>query len=82
MDNGENVMTLWSDETGIDEDRYQITAASGSGSTYTSTFTISPLAAQDAGKYTCTGTITGENGLEVTGSGSHYVDTISKACFT
>ena len=59
VDNGERVMTEWSDPRDISGERYSVTAAGGSGSTYTGSLTISPLADQDDGTYTCTGTVTG-----------------------
>ena len=58
VDSGERVVTEWSGLQDIPEERYSVTATSGSGSTYTGSFTISPLAYQDTGTYTCTGTIT------------------------
>ena len=59
VDNGERVMTEWSGLQDIPEERYSVTGASGSGSTYTDSLTISPLADQDDGTYTCTVTVTG-----------------------
>ena len=38
--------------------------ASGSGSTYTSSLTISPLADQDDGTYTCTVVVTGGSNVQ------------------
>ena len=58
VDSGERVVTEWSGLQEIPEGRYSITTASGSGSTYTGSLTISPLAYQDTGTYTCTGTVT------------------------
>ena len=55
---GERVVTEWSGLQDIPEERYSVTAASGSGSTYTGSLTISPLAYQDTGTYTCTVTVT------------------------
>ena len=57
LDSGEIVVTEWSGLQDIPEERYSVTAASGSGSTYTGSLTISPLAYQDTGTYTCTGTV-------------------------
>ena len=69
VDNGERVMTEWSGPRDISGGRYSVTAASGSGSTYTGSLTISPLADQDDGTYTCTGTVTGgTNVLQATAS--------------
>ena len=59
MDSGERVVTEWSSLQDIPEERYSVTSASGSGSTYTGSLTISPLAYQDTGTYTCTGTVNG-----------------------
>ena len=58
VDSGERAVTEWSGLQDIPEERYSVTAASGSGSTYTGSLTISPLAYQDTGTYTCTGTVT------------------------
>ena len=60
VDSGVRVETEWSGLQDIPEERYSVTAASGSGSTYTGSLTISPLAYQDAGTYTCTGTVAGD----------------------
>ena len=57
VDRGERVVIEWSGLHDIPEERYLVTAASGSGSTYTGSLTISPLAYQDTGTYTCTGTV-------------------------
>ena len=59
VDNRERVVTEWSGPGDISGDRYSVTGASGSGSTYTGSLTISPLGVQDDGKFTCTGTVTG-----------------------
>ena len=61
---------------------YRITNSSVSDTAFTSTLIISPLAYQDAGKYTCTGRITGDNGMEVAGSANHNIAEIHKAYFT
>ena len=58
VDSGKRVVTEWSGLQDIPEERYSVTAASGSGSIYTGSLTISPLAYQDTGTYTCTGTVT------------------------
>ena len=63
VDNGERIMTEWSGLQDIPEKRYSVTGASGSGSTYTYSLTISPLADQDDGTYTCVVTIAG--GIDV-----------------
>ena len=59
VDSGERVVTEWSGLQDIPEDRYSVTAVNGSGTTYISSLTISPLAYQDTGIYTCTATVTG-----------------------
>ena len=64
VDNGESVMTEWSGPRDISGERYAVTAASGSGSTYTGSLTISPLADQDDGTYICTGTVTGGTNVQ------------------
>ena len=47
----------------IPEERYSFTGARGSGSTYTDSLTISRLADQDDGTYTCTVTVTGKSNV-------------------
>ena len=64
VDNGERVMTEWSGLQDIPEERYSVTGASGSGSTYTGSLTISPLADQDDGSYTCTVTVTAGSNVQ------------------
>ena len=64
VDNGEKVMTEWSGLQDIPEERYSVTGASDSGSTYTDSLTISPLADQDDGTYTCTVTVTGGSNVQ------------------
>ena len=64
VNNDERVLTEWSDLQDIPEDRYSLTSASGSGGTYTSSLTISPLADQDNGTYTCSVTVIGENNVQ------------------
>ena len=59
MDSGESVETSWSGLQDVTEKRYSVTGASGSGGSYTGNLTISPLADQDDGTYTCTATVTG-----------------------
>ena len=69
MDSGESVETSWSGIQGIPEQRYSVTGASDSGGSYTDGLTISPLADQDDGTYTCTVTVTGgSNVLQATAS--------------
>ena len=57
MDNGERAVTRWSGHENIPEERYSITNTSDSGNIFTGNLTISPLADQDDGTYTCTGTV-------------------------
>ena len=64
VDNGERVMTEWSGLQDISEERYSVTGASGSGSTYTNSLTISPQADQDDGTYACTVTVTGGSNVQ------------------
>ena len=61
LDNNESVVTEWSGLQSIPEYRYSVTdAMKVSGSSYTGSLTISPLADQDDdGTYTCTVTVTG-----------------------
>ena len=78
VDNDETVTTSWSGPNDITGERHLATATSGSGSTYTSSLRISPLADQDNGTFTCTGIVTGENEEQVTASDSHTLPTICK----
>ena len=64
VNNGERVMTDWSGLQDIPQERYSVTGTSGSGSTYTDSLTISPLADQDDGTYTCTVIVTGGNNVQ------------------
>ena len=59
VDSGESVVTSWSGPRAIPGERYSVTDASGSGGSYTGSLTISPLADQDDGTFTCTVTVTG-----------------------
>ena len=59
MNNDKRVLTEWSGLEDIPEERYSFTGATSSGSTYTDSLTISPLADQDDGTYTCTVTVAG-----------------------
>ena len=69
VDSGESVETSWSGLQGIPEQRYSVTDTSGSGGSHTGSLTISPLADQDDGIYTCTVTVTGGgNVLQATAS--------------
>ena len=75
VDNNENVTTSWSGPSNNSGKRYLVTAAN---SMYTSSLTISSLADQDDGTYTCTGIVTGEYEQQVTASDSHTLPTIRK----
>ena len=67
--NGEKVKIRWSGLQDIPEERYSVTGTSGSSNTYTDSLTISPLADQDDGTYTCTVIVTGgSNVLQATAS--------------
>ena len=69
VDSGESVVTSWSGLQGLPQQRNSVTGASGSGGSYTGSLTISPLADQDDGTYTCTVTVTGgSNVLQATAS--------------
>lgn len=59
VDSGEKVITEWSWHQNIPEERYSVTPTSGVGNIFTGNLTISPLADQDDGTYTCTGTVKG-----------------------
>ena len=80
VDNGESVMTEWSGPRDISGERYSVTAASGSGSTYTGSLTISDLdEAEDDGTYTCTGTVSGDSSVhKATGSSDYTIENIRK----
>ena len=78
VDNNETVTISWSGPSDISGERYLVTAASGSGSTYTDSLTIRCLTDQDNGTYTCTGIVTRENEQQVTASDSHTLPTIRK----
>ena len=72
MDNGELVVTEWNSLQDIPEERYSVTGASGSSSIYTGSLTISPLADQDNGTYTCSVRVTGGNNVQEA-SASHSI---------
>ena len=61
VNNNENINIEWSGHQSIPVDRYtESNVTSGSGSVYTVTLTISPLAVQDdSTMVTCTATVTG-----------------------
>ena len=65
VDNDERVMTEWSGLQDIQEERYSVTCANSTYTDSTSTsLTISPLADQDDGTYTCTVTVTGGSNVQ------------------
>ena len=66
VDNDEGVMSEWSGLQDIPEERYSVTGATGTGSVYMDSLTISPLSDQDDGTYTCIVTVTGENNVQQT----------------
>ena len=78
VNNNERVHIEWSGLQSIPQDRYSVTDASrGSGGSYTSTLTISPLTDQDDDRgYTCTGTVTG--GTNATDSDYVTISVIGK----
>ena len=63
--NGVRVVTKWSGPRDISGERYSTTPASGSGTTYTGSLTITPLAEQDDGTYTCTATVAGRSNTQL-----------------
>ena len=82
VDNGERVMTEWSGLQDIPEERYSFTGASGSGRTYTDSLTISPLADQDDGTYTCTVTVTGGRNVQQATASDDVTITVMGECTT
>ena len=82
VDNGERVMTEWSGLQDIPEERYSVTGASGSGSTYTDSLTISPLADQDDGTYTCTVTVIGESNVQLATARDNVTITVIGECIS
>ena len=79
VNNGERVVTEWSGPRDISGDRYSFTGASGYGSTYTDSLTISPLADLDDGTYTSTVTISGgSNVQQVNASGEFTIAVMGK----
>ena len=60
VDNDENVPIKWSGQERISSNRFSISSTTNRPSgPYSSILTISPLAVQDNGPFTCTGTVTG-----------------------
>ena len=80
VDNGERIMTEWGGFQNIPEERYSITGASSSGSTYTGALTISPLADQDDGAYTCIVTVTGGSYVQHATSSENITITVMGEC--
>ena len=76
VDSGESVVTSWSGLQGIPEQRYSVTGASGSEGSYTGSLTISPLADQDDGTYTCTVTVTGASYVLQATASDHIIITM------
>ena len=77
VNNNERVVVEWSR---VPEGRSTVSpVVRGSGSSYTGSLTISPLADQDDGTYTCTVTVTGGMFVrKTTTTVSYNVSTISK----
>ena len=71
VNNDEAVSTHWSGLDHIPPERYSVTNATrGSDGSYTGTLTISPLAEEDDGTLSCTGTVTGGTEIQSTSSTS------------
>ena len=82
VDSHVDVVTEWSNHRDLSEKRYSVTAASISGRkyVYTGSLTISPLAEQDGGTYTCTVTVTGGRYVQqATASDEYVIPKISKS---
>ena len=78
VNDNESVSIEWSGLQSIPETRYSVSGVMrGSDSSYTGTLIISPLADQDDGVYTCTGTVTG--GTTATASDDVTLTVISKS---
>ena len=81
VDNSERVTTSWTkDQDIILGQQYITTPARGSGQTYTSTLTISPLSRQINGMYTCTATVGGESNSKTASSSTGIVNVLRKLC--
>ena len=65
VDTSVMVVTEWNGPRDISGERYLTTPASGSGTTYTSSLTISHITDQDDGIYTCTVTVTGTSNTQL-----------------
>ena len=81
VDNGERVTTEWSGLQDIPEERYSVTCASSTYTDSTSTsLTISPLADQDDGTYTCTVTVTGGSNIHQATASDDVTITVMGEC--
>ena len=74
VDSGENITTEWSGPRDIPGERYSVLDHHVSGM---SSLTISPLAEEDDGTYTCTVTLTGETNIQQA-TASHYITVMSE----
>ena len=75
-----SVSVTWTGPRTIPGERYSVMEVSGSGGTYTSSLTISPLAeGEDDGQYTCSVTVSGGSSvLEATNSDSTTIVVMGK----
>ena len=80
VDNGERVVTEWSDLQDIPEEQYSVTGTSISGSIYIDTLTINPLANEDDGIYTCTVTVTGRSNVQQITTTDNVTITVMREC--
>ena len=81
VDNSERITASWTkDEDIILGQQYTTTPARGSGQTYTSTLTISPLSPQTNGMYKCTATVGGESNSKTASSNIGIVNALRKLC--
>ena len=81
VDNSERVTTSWTkDQDIILGQQYTTTPARGSGQTYSSTLTISPLSRQTNGMYICTATVGGESNSKTASSNIGIVNALRKLC--
>ena len=78
VNNNETVTTSWSGPSDISGDRYLVTDATGSGTTYSSSLTINFLTNSDDGMYTCSVLVEGQYIQQVMASGSNNIPTIRK----